>query len=423
MLLRGYDTSMTPASIQTYGLLVLGSGPAGMHAAAAYLEAEGPGEVCVLSTDTDEPYERPPLSKDILSGEEPPQVSPILDDASVLERIDLRLGLRVDVLDTARRRVGTDDGQEIAYERLVIATGSEPTDLSGVEPGAPVSVLRSLEDARRIVDSLAGARAVVVVGSGFIGCEAAASLASRGLRTTLVSPEKAPQEARLGEWAGARVARWLSEAGVELRLERKIDMVTETGVVRLDDGSRMEADLVVAAVGVTQSRSFIEESALRTDEGRIVVDEELRTSDPHVWAAGDVARAQHAVAGRSLSVEHWGDAMAMGEIAGTNAASAGQDASGSPRRWSGPPGFWSEIAGHTLKHSAWGDGFERSEVVEHDEGAFTIWYGDADGELVGVLTHERDEDYERGGDLLARRASLAEALAGDRPDEEETSSS
>ena len=99
----------------------------------------------------------------------------------------------------------------------------------------------------------------------------------------------------------------------------------------------------------------------------------------------------------------------MGELAGRNAAAHG--GAGDSGEWSDPPGFWSEIGQHTLKYSAWGDGFEKSEVVEHSDGAFTVWYADAADELVGVLTHERDEDYERGGELLARRASLSEALA------------
>jgi NADPH-dependent 2,4-dienoyl-CoA reductase/sulfur reductase-like enzyme len=146
------------------------------------------------------------------------------------------------------------------------------------------------------------------------------------------------------------------------------------------------------------------------EDGHLVVDEALQTNDPHVWAAGDVAQAQHVVADRALTVEHWGDAMTMGELAGGNAAAHGPDGVGDTDQWSDPPGFWSEIGEHTLKYSAWGDGFEDLRVVEHGEDVFTVWYADGAGELVGVLTHERDEDYERGGELLARRASLSEAL-------------
>jgi NADPH-dependent 2,4-dienoyl-CoA reductase/sulfur reductase-like enzyme len=402
---------MDSTATKKFGLLVIGSGPAGVHAAAAYVEAGGPGPVCLVSADPDEPYQRPPLSKSVLSGEEPAEATPILEDDSAWARIDLRLGTRVDALDTDRRRVRTDDGQELSYDRLVVATGSEPTALPGADPGAQVFTLRSLEQGRRLVDAVEDARSAVVVGSGFIGCEAAASLASRGLRTVLVTPETAPQAARLGDWVGARIAEWLTAVGVELRPGVQVEGVEPPCRVGLDDGSLIETDLVLAAVGVTQSRAFLVESGLLIDDGRLVVNQELLTSDPRVWAAGDVARAEHAVVGRALTVEHWGDAITMGQLAGGNAAAHGPGGTGESGQWSTPPGFWSEIGEHTLKYSAWGDSFDEIRVVEHAEGAFSVWYADAAGEVVGVLTHERDEDYERGGDLLARRASLGEALS------------
>lgn len=398
----------TPA--QHFGLLVIGSGPAGVHAAAAYIEAGGPGQVCLVSADPDEPYERPPLSKAVLAGEQPADGSPILEDDSVSTQIEFRLGTHVDTLDTDRRRVRTSDGRELAYERLILATGSQASALVGADPGARVFTLRSLEHSRRLLDAVKDSRSVVVVGSGFIGCEAAASLAARGLRTTLVTPEQAPQAARLGDWVGARVAEWLEAAGVVLRPSAEVDAVERPATVRLEDASLIETDLVLVAVGVTQSQALLTESGLLIEDGHLAVDEELRTSNPSIWAAGDVARAQHAVLGRALSVEHWGDAITMGQLAGSNAAAHGPGGTGTTGRWSDPPGFWSEIGGHTLKYSAWGDGFEETTVVEHPGGAFTVWYADAAGEVVGVLTHQCDDDYERGAELLVRRASLSEAL-------------
>lgn len=398
-----------------FGLLVIGSGPAGVHAVAAYVRAGGPGPVCLVTADTDEHYQRPPLSKAVLAGEEPPERTPILEeeeDLAALVTAELRLGTRVAALDTGRRRVRTEAGEELAYDRLVVAAGAAPTALPGADADAQVFALRTLDHGRRLVEAVGSARSAVVVGSGFIGCEAAASLARRGLRTILVTPEPAPQAARLGEWAGSRIAGWLREAGVELRPGAQVEAVRAPAVVVLDDGSEIDADLVLAAVGVAPSTGWLEGSSLPVGDGHLVVDASLQTSDPRVWAAGDVARAHHAVAGRQLTVEHWGDAMAMGELAGRNAAAYGTDGAGEAGRWSDAPGFWSEIGDHTLKYSAWGDGYERAEVVEHGQGAFTVWYADAAGELVGVLTHERDEDYERGGELLARRAALAEALDG-----------
>lgn len=401
---------MDSTPTRPFGLLIIGSGPAGVHAAAAYIEAGGPGLVCLVSADPDQPYERPPLSKSVLAGEQAAEGSPILEDNSVMAQVDLRLGTYVDTLDTDRRRVRTAEGHELAYERLILATGSEASALPGTDPGARVFPLRSLEHSRRLVDAVGRSRSVVVVGSGFIGCEAAASLAARGLRTTLLTPEQAPQAARLGDWVGARIAEWLEAVGVVVRPGVMVETVERPATVRLQDGSSTEADLVLAAVGVTQSQALLTESGLLIEEGHLVVDEELRTSDPSVWAAGDVARARHAVLGRALNVEHWGDAITMGQLAGRNAAAYGRETAATVSRWSDPPGFWSEIDQHTLKYSAWGDGFEEARVVQHPDGAFTVWYADASGEVVGVLTHQRDEDYARGGELLARRASLDEAL-------------
>ena len=403
-------TSSRPAR-PTCGLLVIGSGPGGVSAAAAYVEAGGPGPVCLVTADADEPYERPPLSKAVLAGEQAPEVTPILEDEEALRSVEVWLRTTVVDLDLPERLVITEDGDVLRYDRLVVATGSDPVPLPGVEDEAEVFLLRSLDHGRRLAAALERAHSAVVVGSGFIGCEAAAALAGRGVATALVTPESAPQAARLGDWAGVQIAGWLREAGVELHTGVQVERVQAPRRVQLDDGSTLEPDVVLAAVGVDQARPFLESSGLRLEEGRLAVDGELLTSDPHVWAVGDVALAHHGVAGRALAVEHWGDAMTMGELAGRNAASAGPDGAGEAAPWSDPPGFWSEIGEHVLKYSAWGDGHEHVEVVEHGDGAFTVWYADAAGELVGVLTHDRDADYERGGELLSRRAALAEALA------------
>ena len=392
---------------ETCALVVIGSGPAGVSAAASYVEAGGPGQVLVLSADEDPHYQRPPLSKGVLAGEDPAEREPILDDAEDLDGVEVRLGVTVSGLDTTGRRV-RGEGLDVGYERLVIATGSAPAPFPEAAPDADVHYLRSLADGRRLAAAAEVARTAVVVGSGFIGCEAAASLARRGVRTTPVTPEQAPLEARLGSWAARRIATWLRGDGVDLHTDVEVAGIEAPRTLRMGDGSAVSADLLLVAVGATQERAFLVASTLASQDGRLVLDTRLRTSDPAIWAAGDVALAEHAVAGRPLAVEHWGDALSMGGLAGGNAAA---DALGEEQTdWDSAPGFWSTIGEHTLKYSAWGDGYDVERVVEGDEGAFTVWYADAQGELVGVLTHERDEDYERGGDLLARRASLEEAL-------------
>ena len=257
--------------------------------------------------------------------------------------------------------------------------------------------MRSLADAHRLRDAAAGARSAVVVGSGFIGCEAAASLAARGLDVVLVTQEEAPQQARLGAEAGARIAGWLRESGIRV--------VTAADVTGIVDGHRVEtdtggytADLVLTAAGIEPHVGLGRDAGLEVRNGRVVVDASMRSSAPDVWAAGDVALAHNASAGRELMVEHWGEALAMGEVAGTVAA-------GRAAEWAQAPGFWSDIGGGMLKYVAWGDGFATASLVDHGGGAFTVWYG-RDGVTVGVLTYEADDDNDRGRELVESGAPL-----------------
>jgi 3-phenylpropionate/trans-cinnamate dioxygenase ferredoxin reductase subunit len=164
--------------------------------------------------------------------------------------------------------------------------------------------------------------------------------------------------------------------------------------VQLADHEPITGEFVLVAAGVAPNGDF--GPALGTVDGRIVVDAHLRTNRADVFAAGDMAAAHNVTAARQVVVEHWGDAEAMGEIAGANAA--GQD-----REWDAVPGFWSEIGEHTLKYHAWGDGFDDVRFVAHEGGGFTSWYL-KDGRIVGVLTSDADDDYDRGEKLVADAA-------------------
>jgi NADPH-dependent 2,4-dienoyl-CoA reductase/sulfur reductase-like enzyme len=230
-----------------------------------------------------------------------------------------------------------------------------------------------------------------VVGSGFIGCEAAASLARRGLVVTLVSMEDGPQAARLGDTASQVLRGWLEDEGISLRLGVKVEAL-EAGRVRLAGGNSAEGELLLVAGGVEPEAGIAAEAGLKIENGRVLVDAHMRSSDASVLAAGDVAFAFNAAAGRHLAVEHWGEALAMGRV-------AGQTAAGTESSWAEVPGFWSTIGDRTLKYAAWGDGFDDASLVDHGGGAFTVWYS-RDGVMVGVLTHDADHDYERGRHLI-----------------------
>jgi 3-phenylpropionate/trans-cinnamate dioxygenase ferredoxin reductase component len=385
-------------------LLVVGGGPAGHSAAAAYREGGGTGRVVLLTAEGRPPYNRPPLSKDLLRGETEPAELPLADGPWYAERgIELCTGRAV-ALDPAGRRVTLEDGTRIAYAACVLATGAEPVrppvdgaDLDGVR------VLRTVEHALALREQATAGTRAVVVGSGFIGCEAAASLRMRGCEVALLSADSAPQEPRLGPEVAARLAGWLEEAGVEARYEASVAAIANGagGPLRVEasTGPALDADLVLLAVGVRPGSDLARDAGLALGAaGEVLAQSTMRTGAEGLLACGDCSRARHAVAGRPLHVEHWGDALAQGEIAGTVAA-------GGDAEWRTVPGFWSTIGERTLKYAAWGDGFDEVRVRDHGDGAFTAWYG-MDGACVGVLAHGRDEDYDAGRDRIERGAPL-----------------
>ena len=377
-------------------LVVVGGGPAALAAVRAYREAGSGGDVVLVSADEHLPYNRPPLSKDFLRGESEEDDLPLEDEDFYRQHdIKVRLGTRVQALDTGRQTVTLAGGERLNYGRCILATGATPKPLP--VPGADgpgVYYLRSRVQARQLREAAAVARSAVVIGSGFIGCEAAASLARRGLAVTLVSMESNPQAARLGDAASQVLRAWLEEDGVLLRPDVEVAAI-EPGQVLLAGQASADGDLVLVAGGVTPEAELAAQAGLAVEDDRVQVDAHMRSSVAQVLAAGDVAFAFNAAAGRRLAVEHWGEALAMGQVAGQTAA--GADAS-----WAEVPGFWSTIGDRTLKYAAWGDGFGTARLVEHGGGAFTVWYA-SDGVTVGVLTHDADGDYERGRQLIEQR--------------------
>ena len=385
---------MTHASDEP-GLVVIGSGPAGLSAADAFRQRDSSTPVTILTDDEELPYERPPLSKEFLQGEAEADDAQ-LHPADWFTEHDVRVvrGSAVEAIDVAGRTVRVD-GTSHPYRSLVLACGAGP--VAPPFPGGDTALLlRSLADARRLRTRAEGATSAVVIGAGFIGCEAAASLARRGLTATLVAPSAVPQAKRLGERAGGRIVDMLRAAGAEYRGGVSVEAI-EDGVVRLDDGSTLEADLILAATGVQPRSALAEAAGIAVEDGRILVDAGMRTSVDGVFAAGDVAWAHNPAAGRRIAVEHWQDADDHGAVAGANAAGAREE-------WTSVPGFWTTIGDATLKYHAWGDGYDDEHFVDHGDG-FTVWY-ERDGSVVAVLTHEADDDYDRGEELVAKGLPL-----------------
>jgi NADPH-dependent 2,4-dienoyl-CoA reductase/sulfur reductase-like enzyme len=316
-------------------IVIVGGGAAGF-AAADTLRKEGyQGQLVMLSNDDAPPVDRPNLSKDYLAGNAPEEWVPLRPDSYYADNgIDLRLGADAKAIDLRAHEVKLGDGGAVTYDRLLIATGCEPVRLS--IPGADlphVRLLRTLADCRAIIDLAKSARSAIVLGASFIGLEVAASLRARGIVVHVVAPEKVPMERVLGPQLGAFVRKLHEEHGVIFHLnERGVGI---NGVrMRLRSGATVEADLIVAGIGVRPRLALAEEAGLTMDRG-IAVDPYLETVTQGVFAAGDVARWPDPHTGDNIRVEHWVVAERQGQTAARNIL-------GAREKFTAVPFFWSQ---------------------------------------------------------------------------------
>jgi 3-phenylpropionate/trans-cinnamate dioxygenase ferredoxin reductase component len=379
-------------------IVIVGGGPAGLSTARSYREAGGAASVDLVCAEPHLPYRRPPLTKEFLRDELETAELALEDEGwFAAHAVTLRRGRSVVDVDRAARCVHLEGGQELPYDACVLATGSTPErpPVDGAEdPG--LHTIRTIDDALRLRAAARPGTRAVIVGAGFIACEAAASIAQRGVAVVLVAPEARPQAQRLGDEAGELITTLLCEAGVEVRLGAEIERIEPRWRVHLAGGETLSADLVLLGTGVAPHSALAEQAGLDVEDGAVLVDASMRSSDAAVLAVGDIAAAQHARAGRRLRVEHWGDALTHGEVAGRTLA--GEDA-----EWTSAPGFWTTIGEHTLKHSAWGDGFDEARVEAQGDAHLVVRYL-SDGEDVGVLALGDDEAYEAGRQRLEEGA-------------------
>ena len=304
-------------------MLVIGGGLAGAKAVQGAREAGFEGQLTLVGDEPVSPYERPPLSKDILRGEKPLHSSQVHEDAFYAEHdVELVLDDAVSSLDVSDKTATLQSGRTLSFDTAVLATGSEPRRLS--LPGADldgVHYLRTVADAERLSAAISAGTRVAVIGAGWIGSEVAASARVMGRDVVMIEPAKLP----LVNVVGATVAKAFrdlhSDHGVTLRFGIAPTELRGSGRVEevvLEDGSTEAADVVVIGVGVTPRTSLAAAAGLKTDNG-IVVDDQLRTSSSWVLAAGDVAQAWHPRFQRAIRVEHWANALNQGLAAGANA--------------------------------------------------------------------------------------------------------
>lgn len=313
------DSVVAVRSKRTNETMVIVGGGAAAHVAAETLRREGfTGRVVMISADPAPPCDRPNLSKEYLAGRAPEDWLFLRPRAFYEEhRVELVLGTRVTGIDLAKREVTTDRGTTYAYGALLLATGADVVRLD--IPGADlphVHYLRTVGDAQRLVAAAKGARKVAVIGASFIGLEVAASLRELGLAVSIAAPEERPLARIMGPEMGDLVRAIHTRHGVDFHLGRRATAIAPEHVT-LDDGTTLEADLVVVGVGVRPNLELATTAGLAIDRG-IVVDRYLRTSAPNIYAAGDVARWPDPRSGERIRVEHWVVAERHGQIAARN---------------------------------------------------------------------------------------------------------
>jgi 3-phenylpropionate/trans-cinnamate dioxygenase ferredoxin reductase component len=298
--------------------VIVGGGLAGAKAAET-LRSEGfDGRILLLGEEAVRPYERPPLSKGFLRGEA--EGPPFVHDESFYAEhgVELELSTSVTEVDRGGAAVVLADGRRVGYDKLLLATGAEPRRL--VVPGAEldgVLYLRNLADSEAIGARLEPGKRLVVVGAGWIGAEIAASARQQGCEVTMLEMTSVPLERVLGPEVGAVYRDLHRGHGVEFLPETAAARFEGDGVVErviTTDGAVLEADFVVIGIGVLPRTALAERAGLDVDNG-VLTDERLRTSDPRIFAAGDVANAQHPFYGQRLRVEHWANALGQGPVA------------------------------------------------------------------------------------------------------------
>lgn len=324
-----------PSARSPSRIVIIGGGAAGFAAAERLRREQYQGSIVMLSSENAPPVDRPNLSKDYLAGNAPEDWLPLRPDSFYREHgIELRLGATVTRIDVATREVVLADASKVPYDRLLLATGAEPVRLPLPGMDLPhVHTLRSLADCRAIVERASSARRAVVMGASFIGLEVAASLRARGIEVHVVAPEKRPMERILGREMGDFVRALHEEHGVIFRLEDTAVAIDERRV-QLKSGAHIDAELVVAGVGV-KPRIFLAQGAgLAIDRG-VVVNATLETSAPGIFAAGDIARWPDRHTGESIRVEHWVVAQRQGQVAALNML-------GGDAVFDAVPFFWSQ---------------------------------------------------------------------------------
>jgi NADPH-dependent 2,4-dienoyl-CoA reductase/sulfur reductase-like enzyme len=391
-------TSSSGVHHSDHGIVIVGGGRAAARTAEQLRRSEFSGRITIVSDETHLPYDRPPLSKEVLRKE--------VDDVSLKPRayydendIVLRLGSAATSLDTAAQTVTLADGAVLGYDELVIATGLVPRRIPAFPDLEGIRVLRSFDESMALRRHATEAQRAVVIGAGFIGCEVAASLRSLGVDVVLVEPLPTPLAAVLGEQIGGLVARLHRDEGVDVRTGVSVAEVRGQGHVDsvvLSDGTELTADLVVVGIGSRPATEWLDGSGVAVDNG-VICDEAGRTTVPNVWALGDVASWRDST-GHQVRVEHWSNVADQARV--VVPAMLGQDVPSAVV----VPYFWSDQ--YDVKIQCLGEP-EATDIVHliEDDGRKFLAYYERDGVVVGVV----------GGGMPGKVMKVRAKIAGAAP--------
>jgi NADPH-dependent 2,4-dienoyl-CoA reductase/sulfur reductase-like enzyme len=391
-------------------IVIAGASLAGLRAAETLRHEGYDGRLVLIGAENHLPYDRPPLSKELLAGEwEPEQIALRKQPYDDLV-LDLRLGCRATGLDVAGRVVEVDGDERLAFDGLVIATGARPRTLPDTPPLDGIFVLRTLEDCLAIRARLDARPRVVVVGAGFIGSEVAATCRRRGLDVTVLEVLPVPMARGVGLVMGDVCGQLHDDHGVDLRCGVQVagfDGRDRVERVRLADDSAIDADLVVVGVGVVPATDWLQSSGLTLDDG--VVCDETCLAESGIVAAGDLARWPNPLFdGESMRVEHWTNATEQGVAAARRLLADDDNA----EAFAPVPFVWSDQ--YDVKIQLVGCIRADDEVVvvdgSLDERRFVAVYGRA-GRIVGALGFSRPRVVMQYRKMIAERASWQDALA------------
>ncbi len=360
------------------GVVIVGGGLAAARTAEQLRRSEYPGAITIVSNEDHLPYDRPPLSKEVLRSE--------TDDVTLKpaefyaeNNITMLLGTGAKSVDTDAQTLTLADGSQIAYDELVIATGLVPKRIRSFPDLPGIHVLRDFDESLKLRQEAASASRAVVVGAGFIGCEVAASLRKLGVDVVLVEPQPSPLASVLGTQIGDLVTRLHRAEGVDVRCGVGVSEVSGDDRVRkvtLGDGTEIDADIVVVGIGSHPATEWLDGSGLAIDNG-VVCDEAGRASAPHVWAIGDVASWRDTVGGQ-VRVEHWSNVADQARV--LVPSMLGEE----PPAAVSVPYFWSDQ--YDVKIQALGEpeATDTVHIVEDDGRKFLAYY-ERDGVVVGVV--------------------------------------